>query len=113
MSIAPPPQDPDAAHWTSLGWKFAEGSANQIRQLSEALSGLRAIVDAQAEDDGLWFVAQTAPEAYLQQELRKLHAAIEAVTGAGRNTEAARAGLVPESTPLKTKTETEGGSGND
>ena len=38
---------------------------------------LRTIVDNQAEDEGLWFVATTAPEAYLQQELRKLHAAIE------------------------------------
>jgi hypothetical protein len=37
----------------------------------------REIVDAQAEDVGLWFKAQTAPEAYLQQELRRLHAAIE------------------------------------
>jgi hypothetical protein len=37
----------------------------------------RDLVDEQAEDEGLWFVAQTAPEAYLQQELRRLHAAIE------------------------------------
>jgi hypothetical protein len=39
---------------------------------------VRAIVDEQAEDDGLWFIAETAAEAYLQQELRRLHAAIEA-----------------------------------
>lgn len=39
---------------------------------------IRAIVDRQAEDDGLWFQAQTAPEAYLQAALRVLHAAIEA-----------------------------------
>lgn len=38
---------------------------------------LRELVNQQAEDDGLWFQAQTAPEAYLQQELRKLHAAVE------------------------------------
>jgi len=37
-----------------------------------------AIVLAQAKDEGLWFKAQTAPEAYLQQELRRLHAAVEA-----------------------------------
>lgn len=42
------------------------------------LSDLKAIVDEQAEDEGLWFVAATAPEAYLQQELRRLHAAVEA-----------------------------------
>lgn len=35
------------------------------------------IVLEQAEDEGLWFEARTAPEAYLQQELRKLHAAVE------------------------------------
>ncbi len=40
-------------------------------------SELRALVNEQAEDEGLWFVAQTASEAYLQQELRRLHAAIE------------------------------------
>lgn len=38
------------------------------------------LVQRQADDEGLWFQAQTAPEAYLQQELRKLHAAIEGVT---------------------------------
>ncbi len=38
------------------------------------------IVNKQAADDGLWFAATTAPEAYLQQELRRLHAAIEGVT---------------------------------
>lgn len=31
----------------------------------------------QAEDDGLWFNAKYASEAYLQQELRRLHAVIE------------------------------------
>jgi hypothetical protein len=41
------------------------------------LARLRQIVDEQAEDEGLWFIAQTAPEGYLQQELRRLHAAIE------------------------------------
>lgn len=38
---------------------------------------VRELVDRQAEDEGLWFKARTLPEAYLQQELRKLHAAIE------------------------------------
>lgn len=36
------------------------------------------LVDIQAEDEGLWFVAETASEAYLQKALRDLHAAIEA-----------------------------------
>ena len=42
------------------------------------LRQLRTLVDRQAEDEGLWFDAATAPEAYLQQELRRLHAAVEA-----------------------------------
>ena len=41
------------------------------------LRAARALVDEQANDEGLWFVADTAPEAYLQQELRKLHSIIE------------------------------------
>lgn len=35
------------------------------------------LVQQQAEDEGLWFTAERATEAYLQQELRKLHAAVE------------------------------------
>jgi hypothetical protein len=38
---------------------------------------VKKTVDAQAGDEGLWFVAGTASEAYLQQELRALHAVIE------------------------------------
>ena len=38
---------------------------------------LRALVDEQAEDAGLWFMAHTAQEAYLQAALRRLHAAVE------------------------------------
>jgi hypothetical protein len=47
-----------------------------IELLTEKVA-VKAVVDAQAEDDGLWFEAQTAPEAYLQAALRRLHAAIE------------------------------------
>ena len=42
-----------------------------------APSAAQTLVNAQAEDEGLWFAAQTAPEAYLQEALRKLHAAVE------------------------------------
>lgn len=35
------------------------------------------LVHKQAEDEGLWFQAMTAPEEYLQDALRKLHAAVE------------------------------------
>ena len=58
--------------------------AEILREYREAANGttakmvaLQKMVDQQAEDDGLWFDPVTAPEAYLQQELRKLHEAIE------------------------------------
>ena len=37
-----------------------------------------SLVNIQAEDEGLWFKAKTAAEAYLQQALRELHGAVEA-----------------------------------
>lgn len=43
------------------------------------LADLKKIVDEQAANEGLWFIAETGPEAYLQQELRKLHAVCEEV----------------------------------
>lgn len=43
-------------------------------------AAIMKVVNEQANDDGIWFVAQTAGEAYLQQELRRLHEAIEGVT---------------------------------
>ncbi len=43
----------------------------------QLLDLIRALVAKQAKDEGLWFVTQTASEAYLQQELRKLHQLIE------------------------------------
>lgn len=46
-------------------------------RLKDELAKLRQMVAQQAEDEGLWFNAATAPEAYLQQELRRLHAAVE------------------------------------
>lgn len=49
----------------------------RIVDAAEALEISHALVQKQAEDDGLWFIAQTAAEAYLQQELRKLHHSIE------------------------------------
>ncbi len=39
---------------------------------------VREFVERQLEDESLWFTARTAPEAYLQQELRRLHAAVAA-----------------------------------
>lgn len=45
----------------------------------DAIAALRALVDKQAEDEGCWFIADSMPEAYLQQELRRLHTAVEAL----------------------------------
>lgn len=50
----------------------------RVKELEETIQVQLMLVHKQAEDDGLWFIARTAPEAYLQQELRKLHGAIEA-----------------------------------
>lgn len=41
------------------------------------MTALNTLVAKQAEDVGLWFEAQTATEAYLQQALRDLHKLIE------------------------------------
>ena len=43
------------------------------------IENARFVVDEQAEDEGLWFVAETMTEAYLQSALRRLHAAVENV----------------------------------
>lgn len=47
----------------------------------EAVAPLYALVDEQAEDEGLWSTrfdgTVSIAEAYLQQELRRLHALIE------------------------------------
>ena len=71
---------------------IVEESVTKLRQLRK-LSALMA------EDQGLWFHAGTCAEAYLQQELRKLCAAIE---------QEGRAAELPSeaSTPTLSKTET-------
>lgn len=43
----------------------------------ESIKRIMNVVAEQAEDEGLWFVAETAPEGYLQDQLRRLHEAIE------------------------------------
>ena len=48
-----------------------------IEELIDRFSLIKHLVGEQAEDEGLWFVAETAAEAYLQQELRRLHRLIE------------------------------------
>ncbi len=55
---------------------FMEGGIPWAEQCAK-FHDLKTIVEKQAEDEGLWFISETVPEAYLQLELRKLHAAIE------------------------------------
>lgn len=43
----------------------------------EILERARQLVAEQAEDEGLWFVAESITEAYFQERLRALHAVIE------------------------------------
>ena len=41
------------------------------------INPIQALVDEQAEDEGLWYDAETVAEAYAQAALRRLHAVIE------------------------------------
>lgn len=71
---------PDEVALRDLGYDYGYlhgQSADRIDALEECLRELAAMTAAQAEDEGLWFNAMHASEGYLQQELRKLHAAIE------------------------------------
>lgn len=46
-------------------------------ELVQRFANARVIVADQSCDEGIWFIAETAAEAYLQHELRRLHEAIE------------------------------------
>lgn len=53
-----------------------DGTCAQIRKYQNHLLAQK-LVNEQAEDEGLWFQAKYITESHLQQELRKLHSAIE------------------------------------
>jgi hypothetical protein len=53
----------------------------------DLLMRIQAVVNEQAEDDGLWFINVSITEAYLQQELRKLHEVIEQAVNEATNCE--------------------------
>jgi len=53
----------------SLIVKLTEGTMNK--------DNIKKAVDAQAEDETIWFVGVSVTEAYLQQALRDLHRVIE------------------------------------
>ena len=54
-----------------------KGAEECMESQNKMMNDIQKLVNEQAEDEGLWFEAKTAPEAYLQQELRRLHYAIE------------------------------------
>ena len=71
-------------HQPALTWRDAYRAAtlardHRIQELEAHIGRLRFFVDRQAEDEGLWFRATTAPEAYLQKALRDLHTVIESI----------------------------------
>ena len=50
---------------------------SRVEALEEVATDLQKFVDLQAEDEGLWGVAQYASEAYIQRGLRGCHQFIE------------------------------------
>lgn len=58
----------------------AENAEAALEQVEGKLAEAEALCEKQAEDDGLWFVAEYASEAMLQAALRELHRVIEGAT---------------------------------
>lgn len=56
-------------------------TAKTVNSFHAAAEEIKKVVSEQANDKGLWMNTITAPEAYLQQELRRLHAIIEQFFG--------------------------------
>lgn len=83
LSIKPDPIESVtsvAAFWlyeNAVAYCEVMSSADSLVGMEDSIRKIKGIVAEQAMDYGLWFVAKTAPEAYLQQELRKLHSAID------------------------------------
>lgn len=55
----------------------APTSDEALSALRAVVNELRAVVNEQAEEEGLWLHTERIEEAFLQQELRRLHAAVE------------------------------------
>jgi hypothetical protein len=63
-------------------YKLVQQTMNRTQEavvaaLRQRHDAAQRVVAEQAEDAGLWFVATSATEAYLQRALRRLHAAVE------------------------------------
>ena len=74
-------------HWTEAENNLVVECVQALRAPSEGekaepvaspvRDALANLISEQAEDDALWFEAEHIAEAYFQQELRRLHAAVE------------------------------------
>jgi|GEM_PF-2042633 len=64
-------------NWTEWATKYIKDLEDRLKAAEADLIKIKALVNEQAEDEGLWFRAETAPEAYLQNHLRVLHGVIE------------------------------------
>lgn len=54
-----------------------ENSSSALLRFQAAFIDIKCLVNKQAKDEGLWFIAKTAPEHNLQYELRRLHERVE------------------------------------
>lgn len=98
----------EAVHIREHEWP-AGAEANAIpRRFEPVGSTARALVDAQANDEGLWFIAKYSTEAYLQKALRDLHAAVEGETPAAAATLAQGDGHTAGRTPFVRCSECDG-----
>ena len=61
--------------------KSVAAHLKRIAELEAEQLYRQKFVDLQAEDEGLWFIAETATEAYLQRALRGCHQMIEQALG--------------------------------
>jgi hypothetical protein len=74
--------NPDLVYWLNLPESrrqeyLATAKAVLPEIVGEVLQPIQSMVNTQHDDEGLWFRAKTAPEAYLQSKLRELHGIIE------------------------------------
>jgi chromosome segregation ATPase len=65
----------DQRHITDMAYMSAADET--IAELRAHIEAVKREAAVQAENEALWFAARTAPEAYLQRALRRLHAIIE------------------------------------
>lgn len=91
-----------ADHLEREGWPNHASVMRQIAarflEIKTERSAITVLVEKQAEDHSLWFVAATITEDILQQALRRLHAAVEGPCGPADAPQAARAAGVSPTT---------------